>query len=82
MYLPPENIKSGNYMQTLEEWTETNKMKLNQEKSKVMIFNLTNNFQFSTRIHLENSLLEIIEETKLLGCIITCDLYWYRNTNV
>ena len=29
--------------QDQEEWTETNKMKLNQEKSKVMIFNLTNN---------------------------------------
>ena len=30
-----------------------------------MIFNFTENIQFSTRLFLENSLLEIINETKL-----------------
>ena len=80
LYLPAENIKSQDYMHQIESWTKSNKMKLNCQKIKVMIFNLTRNYQFSTRILLDNTLLEIIEETKLLGCVISSDLTWYRNT--
>ena len=47
-----------------------------------MIFNYTENFQFSTRLYLENTLLEIITETKLLGTIITADLTWNKNTEM
>ena len=80
LYLPAENIKSQDYMHQIESWTKSNKMKLNCQKIKVMIFNLTRNYQFSTRILLDNTLLEIIEDTKLLGCVISSDLTWYRNT--
>ena len=81
-YLPSENIKSQNYLQKIQDWTASNKSKLNVEKSKVMIFNFTENFQFSTRLFLENSLLEIINETKLLGTIISSDLKWHKNTEM
>ena len=54
-------------------------MKLNVQKTKVMIINFTKNYQFSTRIFLEGQLLEIIEETKLLGCIISSDLKFHKN---
>ena len=80
LYIPPQNISSPDYMHEIEDWTRLNKMKLNDKKSKVMIFNLTNNYQFSTRIPLENSVLEIVEEARLLGCVISSDLSWYRNT--
>ena len=52
------------------------------EKNKVIVFNFTENFQFSTRLYLENTLLEIINETKLLGTIISSDLKWYQNTEM
>ena len=55
-------------------------MQLNEKKSNVMIFNYTRNYQFSTRIHLNNSLLETIGETKLLGTIISSDLTWHKNS--
>ena len=45
-----------------------------------MIFNFTDHFQFSTRLYLENTLLEIISQTRLLGTIITSDLKWHKNT--
>ena len=45
-----------------------------------MIFNETIKYQFSTRVFIEDTLLEIIEETKLLGVIITADLSWHKNT--
>ena len=57
-------------------------MQLNQKKSKVMIFNYTNDFQFSTRLYINNSLLEIINETKLLGTMISSDLTWNAKTEM
>ena len=77
-----ENIKSQNFLQQIQDWTASNKSKLNVEKSKVMIFNFTENFQFTTRLFLENSLLEVIDETKLLGTVISSDLKWHKNTEM
>ena len=81
-YLPSANFQSQQYLNQIETWTNDNLMKLNVKKSKVMIFNYTENFQFSTRLYLENTLLEIITETKLLGTIITADLTWNKNTEM
>ena len=47
-----------------------------------MIFNFTDNFQFSTRLYLENTLLEVISQTRLLGTVISSDLKWHKNTEV
>ena len=80
-YLPPENIKSQNYLDSVQEWTDGKKMKLNHKKSKVMIFNFTKNYQFATRVYLGDTLLEIVKDTKLLGTIISSDLSWWQNTN-
>ena len=55
-------------------------MILNQKKTKVMIFNFTENYQFSTRLTLKDEKLEIVDKAKLLGVIITDDLKWDTNT--
>ena len=55
-------------------------MKLNERKSNVMIFNYTHNYQFGTRVHLNDALLETISETRLLGTVISSDLKWHSNT--
>ena len=47
-YLASENIEAQSSLNKIVQWTKENKMKLNQKKSKVMIFNYTNDFQFST----------------------------------
>ena len=80
-YLPSENCHSQDHLDSVQEWTTRNKMKLNKEKTKAIIFNFTLNYQFSTRLHVEESLIEIVQQTKLLGCIITSDLTWWENTN-
>ena len=56
-------------------------MKLNIDKSKVMVFNFTRNYQFSTRIKLNDSLQETISETRLLGSVLTSDLKWHANSD-
>ena len=55
-------------------------MKVNEKKSKNIIFNFTRDHQFSTEIKLKNENLEVIDKTKLLGAIITSDLKWHENT--
>ena len=52
-------------------------MILNQKKAKSMIFNFTDNFQFNTRLSLNNENIEIVDNTnKLLGVIVSNDLKW------
>ena len=79
-YLPSENICTQSYMDRIEQWTNDNQMKVNGKKTKLMIVNFTRNYQLSTRIYLEGELLEIVSETMLLGCVITSDLKFHKNT--
>ena len=46
-----------------------------------IIFNETKIYKFSTRLHIQNELLDIVSETRLLGTIISSDLSWWKNTN-
>ena len=55
-------------------------MILNQKKTKVMIFNCTDNYKFTTRLQLDKMNLEVVEKVKLLGVIISNDLKWDVNT--
>ena len=79
-YIPSENIQSQSYMDSICEWTNLKKIKLNERKSNVMVINYTHNYQFGTRVHLNDSLLEIINETRLLGTVVSSDLKWHSNT--
>ena len=56
-------------------------MILNQKKTKVMLFNFTDNYQFTTRLSLNDENLEIVKETKLLGVILSDNLKWDQNTD-
>ena len=65
-YLPVENILSQKYVDSIEQWKEQKQMKLNPDKSKYMVINFTKNYQVNTRLHMENNLLEQVNETRLL----------------
>ena len=80
-YLPAVNSRSQNFLDSIQEWTDEKKMRLNQKKSKAIIFNFTNNYQFSTRLYMQGELLEIVQSTKLLGTVVSSDLTWWENTN-
>ena len=46
-----------------------------------MIFNFTNNHQFTTRLSVNNENIQVVDNTKLLGTFITNDLRWDLNTS-
>ena len=77
-YIKPENLKSQENLNEINQWTQKNKMLINQKKSKVMIFNFTQKYQFTTRLELNGENLEVVPKTKLLGVIIPDDLNFKR----
>ena len=55
-------------------------MELNENKTKMMVFNFTKKHQFSTRLALNGKTIDTVKEFKLLGTILTNDLKWNKNT--
>ena len=72
-FIPAENLKSQEFLEKNQKWTEKQKMILNKKKTKVMIFNFTDKYKFTTRLQMNN-------ENKLLGVIISDELKWDEKT--
>ena len=79
-FIPANNLKSQEYLEEIRSWTENQKMILNDKKTKVMVFNFNDNYQFGTRLKLEENNLEVVDRAKLLGVITTDDSKWEVNT--
>ena len=78
--IPAENLRSQEFLERIQKWTEKQKMILNQKKTKCMIFNFTENYKFTTRLQMNNENIEVVKQAKLLGVIISDDLKWDENT--
>ena len=78
--IPAQHLKSQEYLHRIKEWTDQQKMVLNEKKTKIMLFNFTDNYKFTTRLALDENNLEIVKQVKLLGVIITDNLKWKENT--
>jgi hypothetical protein len=55
-------------------------MLINENKTKAMLFNYTEKYQFTTRLQLNENTVEVIDQTRLLGTVISNDLKWDVNT--
>ena len=68
-------------LEQLEFYSKQNRMVLNKEKIKAMIFNNQRNIDVMPILTFENGdAVEIIEETKILGIIINSNMNWKTNT--
>ena len=79
-FIPPESLQSQKWLNSINKWTEEHKMVINERKTKAMLFNFSNDNQFSTRLKLKDENIEFISSTRLLGTIIQNDLKWDLNT--
>ena len=79
--IPAKYLKSQQYLNIINDWTKKKKMKLNEKKTKNMIFNFSKKFQFNTSLSVNDKEIEVVNETKLLGTFITNDLKWNKNTS-
>ena len=80
-YIPAQSLQSQSWLDGINEWTIHQKMKINENKTKNMIFNFTDNYQFMTRLALNGQTVEVLNSTKLLGTIVSDDLCWDLNTS-
>ena len=80
-FIPPENLKSQGWLDEINKWTENQQMMINENKTKTMFFNYTDNYKFTSRLKLNNENVEVIDSTRLLGTILTDDLKWDSNTS-
>ena len=78
--LPAGSLLQQN-LNKVEGFTVSNQMKINESKSKVMLFNKSRTYDFPPEFAFQNGdILDCIEQTKLLGIYLTTDLRWQANT--
>ena len=80
--LPESESEILTLLNEIKDYTLAHKMKVNSQKSKVMLFNTSKKHDFKPAMYLENGKnLDIVEETTLLGIKIQSNLKWNANTD-
>ena len=57
--IPAEHLQTQNIINSIQLWTNENKMILNEHKTKAMVFNFTKKHQFTTRLQLKKKILSL-----------------------
>jgi hypothetical protein len=78
-FIENTKLKSQEYLNQINKWTEDHKMVINQKKTKAMVFNYTDNYKFTTRLQLKGENIEIVNKMKILGTIVNDKLCWDDN---
>ena len=81
-FIDGSKLKSQQYLHQINKWTDDHKMVISEKKTKAMIFNFTDNYQFTTRIDLKGSNIEIVDKMKILGTIVDSKLSWDDNCSM
>ena len=82
--LPNNNNMLQLTLNNLHKYTVDNLMRINEPKTKIMLFNTSRNFDFPPEMKLPGSsspdFLNVVEVTRLLGVQITTNLKWSEHT--
>ena len=78
--LNPDSSEVYKQIRKINEYAVTNDMKLNAKKTKFMLFNNCKTIDFLPNLELEGKEVELVEEMKVLGVVLTSDMKFSRNT--
>ena len=78
-YIPATSLKTQENLDNIAQWTDLNKMKINEDKTKYMVFSRSET-EVATRLRVNNKTIDRIEETKLVGVWLDTWLDWSKNT--
>ena len=81
-FIEGDKLKSQDYLNQINKWTEEHKMVISEKKTKAMIFNFTDNYKFTTRIKLKGSNIEVVDSMKILGTVVNTTLSWDENCSL
>ena len=79
-YVENRELQTLSYLDQIIDWTENQKMEINQKKSKAMLINFTQNHQFISRLTLKGEVIEFVDQMKIFGVIVNNKLSWDENT--
>ena len=79
LFLPPESCATQSNLDSIAAWTKKNLMKINEDKTNYMLFTRTD-ADFATRLTMNGAKIDMLEECKIVGVVLTSDLKWDRNT--
>ena len=80
-------LPSGNnilqfYLNDTELFAAQNEMKINRDKSNIMLFNPSRKYDFPPEMNFsDGKYLDVVSQTKLVGVVISNDLKWQHNTD-
>ena len=77
---PVESSRVHNQLLKTEHYASINDMRINYEKTKLMLFNPCTSKDFNPEMTIAGKSIEVVDQTKLLGLVITNDLKWTANT--
>ena len=64
----------------IQQYEVDNETKINEQKTKLMLFNTSKTNDFHPEMKIDGVRIEVVEQMKLLGVIITNALKWHENT--
>ena len=64
-------------LKDIEDHASQNGMKINQKKTKLMLFNTSTKYDFQPYIEVNGDIVEVVSKMTLLGVIVTDNLKWY-----
>ena len=78
---PVQNSLLQKNLHKIEEFTINNQMQINERKSNIMLFNKSRTIDFPPEFSFRNEQhLAVVDETRLLGVVLSTDLRWQANT--
>ena len=77
--LPADTFPTQDHLNFVSNWTTENLMKLNEDKCNYMIFSRAKE-DFVTRLTVNNTKLDQVHVSKILGVWVSQDLSWDKNT--
>ena len=82
--LPADKCQLQDQLDQLVDYCHINQMRINESKSKAMIFNTGRKHDCMPRLTLPDmggEYLEVVEQFKLLGVVLRSDMKWYDNSD-
>ena len=79
--MPTENCRIQTLLSELTQYTEDHQMRLNNDKTKAILFNNAIKYDFQPNLTIQNGdQLQVVDEIRLLGVQVRSDLSWSSNT--
>ena len=77
-----DEVKTFEKLQEIKHFAESNQMVISSKKTKIMVFNKSFIYDFMPDINIFNGeTLEVVEEFKILGLVISSDMKWQKHTD-